>query len=320
MKRLLSIILILVCITPVLSLMALPAHAASSDVTYKITTKICNGFQNGTNSKVNFTFYGTNGTYTITNVGDKMKGDSFERNKTDTYTFSASDIGQIYGLNVACGSDGVKFEYIKIEKTDSSANHLTTTFSINEWVDKTNKNFYSNRENVYRIKVVTGDNPTDGSTDKAELVLKDTAGKSATVKLNANKFSSSETELVVTLSEKLGTLSTATLKKTSYDYDEPDDWRPLYVQVERMSSSTTAENIKWEAENLFIFDQEIIKDPVTVSRYNGTFKNDKASGLASIFFEPDFYVIISIVLVMVGAGVVVYIKNKKQSVKKEDAQ
>jgi hypothetical protein len=300
--------------------MTMSVSAADSEVSYKITTKICNGFQNGTNSKVNFTFYGTNGTYTITNVGDKMKGDSFERNKTDTYTFSASDIGQIYGLNVACGSDGVKFEYIKIEKTDSSENHLTTTFSINEWVDKTNKNFYSNRENVYRIKVVTGDNPTDGSTDKVELVLNDTAGKSATVKLNANKFSSSETELVVALSEKLGTLSTATLKKTSYDYDDPDDWRPLYVQVERMSSSTTAENIKWEAENLFIFDQEIIKDPVTVSRYNGTFKNDKASGLASIFFEPNFYVIISIVLVMVGAGVVVYIKNKKQSVKKEDAQ
>ena len=321
MKRLFWTALVLACFAVLLSFMTMSVSAADSEVSYKITTKICNGFQNGTNSnKLNFTLYGTNGIHTIANIGGKIKGDSFERNKTDTYTFTCTDLGQIYALNVSCGTDAVKFEYIKIEKTSSSGVSSSARFSINEWIDNTNKTFYTNKENIYRIKIVTADNPTDGSYDYAELILNDTTGKSASVELKENKYSSSEMSAVAYLSPALGSLSTATLQKTYYASGEPDDWHPLYVQVERMSASTTAGNIKWEEENLFIFDEDIVENPVTVSRYNGAIKNDKASGLASIFYEPNLYVIVGIVVALIVAGVVVYIKNKKQSVKKEDAQ
>ena len=141
MKRLFLVTLMLACFFALMSVMTVSASA--TNVNYKITTKICNGFQNGTNSnKVNFTFYGTNGTHTIENMGKKIKGDAFERNKTDTYEFSCSDLGQIYGLNVSCGTDAVKFEYIKIEKNGT----LMANFSIGEWIDNTNKTYYTNKE------------------------------------------------------------------------------------------------------------------------------------------------------------------------------
>ena len=318
MKRLFLIAFVLVCLASLMSFMTMNVSAGEQKVTYKITTKICNGFQNGTNSnKVNFTFYGTNGTYKIENVGGKMKGDSFERNKTDTYVFDCPDLGQIYGLNVSCGTDAVKFEYIKIERILSLNYTSSANFSINDWIDNTNKTFYTNRENIYRIKIVTGDNPTDGSNDNVELILNDTLGKSATIKIYDEICSSSEVDIIASLSN-LGALSTATLQKNSYRGDSPDEWHPLYVQVERMSSSTTAGNEKWETENLFIFDQDVIENPVTVSRYSGTVKTDKASGLASIFFEPNFYIIVGIVVALIVAGVVVYIQNKKKTVKKEE--
>ena len=318
MKRLFLIAFVLVCLASLMSFMTMNVSAGEQKVTYKITTKICNGFQNGTNSnKVNFTFYGTNGTYKIENIGRKIKGDAFERNKTDTYVFDCPDLGQIYGLNVSCGTDAVKFEYIKIEKTSLLGVSSSASFSINEWIDNTNKTFYTNRENIYRIKIVTGDNPTDGSNDNVELILNDTSGKSATIKIYDEICSSSEVDIVTSISN-LGALSTATLQKSSYRGNSPDEWHPLYVQVERMSSSTTAGNVKWETENLFIFDQDVIEKPVTVSRYSGTVKTDKASGLASIFFEPNFYIIVGIVASLMVAGVVVYIQNKKKTVKKEE--
>ena len=64
-------------------------------------------------------------------------------------------------------------------------------------------------------------------------------------------------------------------------------------------------------------NQVVGTSQVTLNRYTGSVKTDKATGLASIFFEPNFYVISSIVLVLGGAGVAVYLKNKKNTVRKE---
>ena len=317
MKRLFLIILSLICLTPVLSSLTLSVTAASEgEVSYKITTKICNGFQNGTNSnKVNFTFYGTNGTHKIENIGRKIKGDAFERNKTDTYEFSCADLGEIYAINVSCGTDAVKFEYIKIERKSSPATEMAN-FSIKEWIDNTDKTFYANRDYIYRIKVVTADNPLDGTNDSVELLLKDKNGNSATLGQVSNLRSSSEVSFTAKVSQSLGELDSVILKKTTKG-STSDDWRPMYIQVEKMSGSTTAGNIKWDSEVLFVGNQVVSTSQVSLNRYSGAVKTDKATGLASIFFEPNFYVISSIVLVLGSAGVAYYLKNKKKVVRKE---
>ena len=312
MKRLFLIAFVLVCLTLLMSIMTMNVSAAEQKVTYKITTKICNGFQNGTNSnKVNFTFYGTNGTHTIENIGRKIKGDAFERNKTDTYEFSCSDLGYIYGLNVSCGTDAVKFEYIKIEKN----NTLMANFSISEWIDNTNRTYYTNKDKIYRIKIVTGDNPLDGTSNGVTMTVKDSAGKSFDVNvLNAAKQSylqsGSEQSFYFLASTALSNLNQIKLTLNS-NGKAVDEWHPLYVQIERMSNSTEKASIKWENEVLFVCDSPI-RNELTVNSYGDKVNSDKASALASIFSEPNFYVILVISLALIGSGVAIYFVKKKK--------
>lgn len=316
MKRLFFITLILVCFTVLLAFTTVAVSASGTQVTYKITTKICNGFQNGTNSnKVNFTFYGTNGTHTIENLGRKIKGDAFERNKTDTYEFSCLDLGQIYGLNVSCGTDAVKFEYIKIEKNGT----LMANFSICEWIDNTDRTYYTNKDKIYRIKIVTGDNPLDGTSNGVTMTVKDSTGKSFDVNvLNAAKQSylqsGSEQSFYFLASTALSNVSQIKLTLNS-NGKAVDEWHPLYVQIERMSNSTEKASIKWENEVLFVCDSPI-RNALTVNSYGGKVNSDKASALASIFFEPNFYVILVISLALIGSGVAVYFVKKKKGERK----
>jgi hypothetical protein len=315
-KHIARLLLMLLIVTFVFT--ALPQTVGAADnVTYKVTTKICNGFQNGTNSqKVNFTFYGTNGSHKLNNTEKMIKGDAYERDRTDTFEFSCADLGQIYALNASCGTDGVKFEYIKIEKSNGSGWTQMASFSIGEWIDNTNKTYYANRNIIYRVKVVTADNPLDSTNDSVELLLKDKSGQSASLGTVSNLHSSSEVSFDIKTSQSLGDLDSVILKKTTKG-STSDDWRPMYIQVEKMSGSTTAGDIKWDSEVLFVGNQVVSTSQVSLNRYTGSVKTDKATGLASIFFEPNFYVISSIVLVLGGAGVAVYLKNKKNTVRRE---
>ena len=315
-KHIAKLLLMLLVVTFVVTALPLTSSAADT-VKYKVTTKICNGFQNGTNSnKVNFTFYGTNGSHKLTNVAKIIKGDAFERNRTDTFEFSCEDLGQIYALNASCGTDAVKFEYIKIEKSNGSGWTQMASFSIGEWIDNTNRTYYANRDTIYRVKVVTADNPLDSTNDTVELLLKDKSGKSATLGTVSNLRSSSEVSFDTKTSQSLGDLDSVILKKTTKG-STSDDWRLMYIQVEKMSGSTTAGNITWDSEVLFVGNQVVSTSQVSLNRYSGAVKTDKATGLASIFFEPNFYVICSIVLVLGSAGVACYLKNKKKVVRKE---
>ena len=312
MKRFISILMILVVVIMIYPVAALPVNAAS-EVTYKITTKVCDGYQNGTNSKVNFTIYGTEQNYTINNLGGKISGNAFKRNATDTYQFKTQDLGQIYGLNIACGADGVKFEYIKIEKRISGDNwNLVARFNIGDWVDNTNKTFYTNRENIYRIKVVTADNPFDGTEETFSMSVFDTNGKSFTIAnlsaefLNQKFLSGKELSAVILASTTISDVKYITLKNTS----GTDAWKPAYIQIERMSTSTTANNIIWGSETLFVPNESIGAQEVKIERYNQTVLSDKATGLASIFFEPNFYIITGIVIMLIVLGIAVYYKKK----------
>lgn len=313
-KHIAKLLLVLLLMTFVFTALP-PTASAVSDISYKITTKICNGFQNGTNSnKVNFTFYGTNGTHKIENIGRKIKGDAFERNKTDTYEFSCTDLGEIYGLNVSCGTDAVKFEYIKIEKISGSTVEMAH-FSIGDWIDNTNRTYYANLDRIYRVKVLVGDHPLDGTVNDVSMVVADTSGKTFTVNItNAlpekKLLSGMEYSFCVRSSAALGTLSNITLQKPGGS----DDWHPLYVQLEKMSASTSKDSVKWENEVLFVCDQTIGNQDVKVAKYTGNFKAHSASGLASIFFEPNFYVIAGIILLLAGAGVWTYRKKKKAAI------
>ena len=317
-KHIARLLLMLLIVTFVFT--ALPQTVSAADnVKYKVTTKICNGFQNGTNSnKVNFTFYGTNGSHKLNNVAKIIKGDALERNKTDTFEFTCEDLGQIYALNASCGTDAVKFEYIKIETSNGSGWTQMASFSIGEWIDNTNKTYYANRNAIYRVKVVTADNPLDSTNESVELLLKDKSGQSVSLGTVSNLRSSSEVSFDTKTSQSLGDLDSIILKKTTKG-STSDDWRPMYIQVEKMSGSTTAGNIKWDSEALFVGNQVVSTSQVSLNRYTGSVKTDKATGLASIFFEPNFYVISGIVLVLVGAGVIVYVKNKKKAMRKEKA-
>ena len=321
MKKLfIKFISMLVCLTAVFAFFSISANAEETIIhyNYRVTTKICNGFQNGTNSnKVNFTFYGTERTHKLTNVAKIIKGDAFERNRTDTFEFSCEDIGQFYAINVSCGTDAVKFDYIKIERISSKGQAETATFTIQQVIDNTNKTYYANLDKIYRINVVTADNPFDGTTDNMSLTFYDNAGKSSTMnnitqETKDKKFNSgAENSFIWCDANGLSNLSSVTIKNTS-GAECADEWRPLYIEVDKISSDTTAGNIKWGQNSLFVVDKNVGLEPVSVEKYSGLVNSDSATGLASIFYEPNFYIIGGIVLLMCTSGIVVYFNKKKQ--------
>ena len=315
MKRFISILMLLVVIIMIFPVATLPVSAASERL-YKITTKVCDGYQNGTNSKVNVTIYGTNQNYEITNFGKKISGNAFKRNQIDTYEFNVEDLGQIYALNVDCGIDGVKFEYIKIEMSVKGGPWISMAhFSIGEWIDNTDKTFYANRENIYRIKVLTSDNPFDGTDDDYSMSIFDSKGKSFSIANLSSELASpsflsgEELSAVILAPTTLSDIKYISLKNTS----GTDTWNPSYIQIERMSKSTTANNIVWESEALFVPNGEIGSQEGKLERYNKTALSDSATGLASIFFEPNFYIITGIIVMLIVLGIAVYYKNKKNN-------
>lgn len=317
-KHLARILLLVMCIMLFAGVKPTEASAAGNEADYRITSKVSDVYNAGTNSaKVHFTFYGTEGSLYLNNMGKRIEGNAFKRNATNTYTINdTTDIGQIYGLDVHCGTDGVRFDYIKIEVNIGGNWKQLAYFTINDWIDNTNKVYYANRENIYRIKVLTADNIFDGTGDTITMAFSDSAGNSFTVPQFISTFqvayglqSGTEDSFTMLASTKLNDVRYVTLTNTSGSAT-PDEWRPAYIQVERMSAKTTAGDIKWESEVLFIPNASVGVTPLTVERYGGTVTSDKASGLASIFFDPSFYVIISIVALMSTAGVVVYVKKK----------
>ena len=317
-KYLARTLLAVICFMLFAGIKPVEASAASNEVDYRITSKVSDVYNAGTNSaKVHFTFYGTEGSLYLNNMGKRITGNAFKRNATNTYTINdTTDIGQIYGLDVHCGTDGVRFDYIKIEVKIGGEWKQLAYFTINDWIDNTNKNFYANRENIYRIKVVTADNVFDGTSDTITMTISDSSGKSFAVPRYITTFqrsyelnSGTEESFTMLASQKLSDVRYITLTNTS-GAATPDEWRPAYIQVERMSTSTTMGSIKWETEVLFVPNQAVGATPLQVERYSGTVQSDKASGLASIFFDPNFYVIISIVVLMGAAGTVVYLKKK----------
>ena len=317
-KYLARTLLVVICFMLFAGIKPVEASAASNEADYRITSKVSDVYNAATNSnKVHFTFYGTEGSLYLDNMGKRITGNAFKRNATNTYTIhDVTDIGQIYGLNVSCGTDGVRFDYIKIEEKYGGEWKQLAYFTINDWIDNTNKNFYANRENIYKIKVVTADNVLDGTNDVISMAFSDSTGKSFTVPRHLTTYrlayelnSGTEESFTVLASQKLSDVRYVTLTNTSGNATV-DEWRPAYIQVERMSTSTTMGNIKWESEVLFVPDQAVGATPLKLERYSGTVQSDSASGLASIFFDPNFYVIISIVVLMSAAGTVVYLKKK----------
>ena len=211
----------------------------SNDVRYRITSKVSNVSNAGTNSaNVHFTFYGTDGKLYLDKMGQRIEGNAFKKNATNTYYISTTNIGQIYGLNVSCGSDGVRFDYIKIEMNKGGDWVQLAYFTINDWIDNTNKNFYTNRENIYRIKVVTADNIFDGTGDTITIAFSDSSGNSFTVPQFITTYqvayglqSGTEDSFVMLAPTKLNDIRYVTLTNTSGSAN-PDEWRPAYIQIE----------------------------------------------------------------------------------------
>ena len=72
---------------------------------YKVTLKIADSNNSGTiNRSFGFTFYGTKGKVTHSNLFKKISGTNpFTKGKTRSYTFNHADLGIIYAVEVIIG-------------------------------------------------------------------------------------------------------------------------------------------------------------------------------------------------------------------------
>ena len=116
---------------------------------YKVTLKVTNQRNAGTiNRSFGLTFYGTTGKVTHSNMFKKISGaNPFTKGKTRSYSFSHEDLGIIYAVEVTCGSDAVKLDYVRIESQYDGDENMYNQIPIGSWVEKQTKMFFANLQN-----------------------------------------------------------------------------------------------------------------------------------------------------------------------------
>ena len=146
MKKLLTLFLCIVILV-LSSSLNVSAAPIGQNQNYKVTLKISDPKNSGTiNRSFGFTFYGTKGKVTHSNLFKKISGaNPFTKGKTRSYTFNHADLGIIYAVEVTCGGDAVKLDYVRIESQYDGDENMYNQIAINSWIENSNKLFLANK-------------------------------------------------------------------------------------------------------------------------------------------------------------------------------
>lgn len=319
MKKLLMLVLTAIM---VVSCSFLNASAApiGQNQDYKVTLKISNTSNAGTiNRSFGFTFYGTKGKVTHSNLFKKISGaNPFTKGKTRSYTFNHADLGIIYAVEVTCGGDAVKLDYVRIESQYDGDENMYNQISVGSWVEKESKMFFADEGSIFKISILNGDGLFDGTSDKVSVRMTAPNGDTTrNIPVNLytkdNVLHRGQTDSFIVFSnEKLSSVSNVYVKRNSALTENTDDWQPIALTVQKLNSSqSTASEIGFSVEKIYLCNESIPNG----KEIQLTYHSEGNLNIASIFYEPNFWVILSITVLLIGLGVLFIVVKKKESKK-----
>ena len=319
MKKLLMLVLTAIMVVSC-SFLNVSAAPIGSTQTYNVTLKIAGTNNSGTISRdFGFTFYGTKGKVTHSNLFKKISGTNpFTKGKTRSYTFNHADLGIIYAVEVTCGGDAVKLDYVRIESQYDGDENMYNQISVGSWVEKESKMFFADEGSIFKISILNGDGLFDGTSDKVSVRMTAPNGDTTrNIPINLytkdNVLHRGQTDSFIVFSnEKLSSVSNVYVKRNSALTENTDDWRPIALTVQKLNSSqSTASEIGFSVEKIYLCNESIPNG----EEIQLTYHSEGNLNIASIFYEPNFWVILSITVLLIGLGVLFIVVKKKESKK-----
>lgn len=315
MKKLLTIVLTIFVLASSFILNASAAPIGQNQ-DYKVTLKISNTSHAGTiNRSFGFTFYGTKGKVTHSNLFKKISGiNPFTKGKTRSYTFNHADLGIIYAVEVTCGGDAVKLDYVRIESQYDGDENMYNQISIGSWVEKQSKMFFANEGSIFKISILNDDGLFDGTSDKVSIRMTAPNGDTTrNIPINMyvenNVLHRGQTDSIIVFSNKaLSSVNGVYVKRNSTLSQNSDGWQPLAVTVQKFSgSNSSASQIGFSSEKVFLCNEPVPNNKEIALVYH----SEGNLNIASIFYDPDFWVIFSIVTLLIGLGIWFFVTKKK---------
>lgn len=319
MKKLLMIVLAIFVLASSFILNASAAPIGQNQ-NYKVTLKISNTSHAGTiNRSFGFTFYGTKGKVTHSNLFKKISGaNPFTKGKTRSYTFNHADLGIIYAVEVTCGGDAVKLDYVRIESRYDGDENMYNQIAINSWIEKSSKLFLANKGSIYQISFLNGDGLFDGTSDNVSIRMM-APNNDITRDIPVNMYISDKVlhrgqtdSIIVYSNNALSSVNRVYVKRNSTLSQNSDDWQPVAVTVQQFNDASSQERgITFSSAKIFLCDQPIPNNQEIALTYH----SEGNLNIASIFYEPNFWVILSITVLLIGLGVLFIVVKKKESKK-----
>lgn len=319
MKKLLTIVLTIFVLASsfILNVSAAPIGQKQN---YKVTLKVTNQRNAGTiNRSFGLTFYGTKGKVTHSNMFKKISGaNPFTKGKTRSYSFSHEDLGIIYAVEVTCGSDAVKLDYVRIESQYDGDENMYNQIPIGSWVEKQTKMFFANEGSIFKISILNDDGLFDGTSDNVSIRMM-APNNDTTRAIPVNMYVENKVlrrgqtdSIIVFSNEALSSVNRVYVKRNSTLSQNADGWQPVAVTVQKFSRSNSGtSNIGFSSERLFLCNQPIPNNQEIALTYH----SEGNLNIASIFYEPNFWVILSITVLLIGLGVLFIVVKKKESKK-----
>lgn len=317
MKKILTLILSMLLL--ILSFSTLVSAApVGQNQEYKVTLKISDTKNAGTvNRNFGFTFYGTKGKVSHSNLFNKISGSNpFTKGKTRSYTFNHEDLGIIYAVEVTCGSDAVKLDYVRIESQYDGDENMYNQIAVNSWIEKKSTMFFANEGSVFKISILNDDGLFDGTSDSVSIRMTAPNGDT-TRNIPVNIYTQNGVlhrgqidSVIVYSNEALSSVNNVYVKRNSTISQNSDGWQPLAVSVQMLSSANSnTSQIGFSNEKLFLCNESVPNNKEIALTYH----SEGNLNVASIFYKPDFWVIFSIVGLMFGLGIWFLVAKKKSS-------
>ncbi|MBR5773305.1 MAG: hypothetical protein IKY44_00500 [Clostridia bacterium] len=310
------LILILSVILLVSSFSTAVAAPIGQNQEYTVTLKISDTANAGTvNRTFGLTFYGTKGQVTHSNLFDKISGSNpFTKGKTRSYTFNHADLGIIYAVEVTCGSDAVKLDYVRIESKYDGDENMYNQIAVNSWIEKESEMFFANEGSIFKISILNGDGLFDGTSDIVSIRMTAPNGDT-TRNIPVNVYTRNGVlhrgqvdSFIVYSNEALSSVNNVYVKRNSTLSENTDSWQPLAVSVQKFSgANSSASQIGFSSEKVFLCNDSVPNNTEIAL----TYRSEGNLNIASIFSEPDLWVISGIVLLLLVLGIWFLIAKKK---------
>jgi hypothetical protein len=227
-------------------------------------------------------------------------------------------LGIIYAVEVTCGGDAVKLDYVRIESQYDGDENMYNQISVGSWVEKESKMFFADEGSIFKISILNGDGLFDGTSDKVSVRMTAPNGDTTrNIPINLytkdNVLHRGQTDSFIVFSnEKLSSVSNVYVKRNSALTENTDDWRPIALTVQKLDSSqSTASEIGFSVEKIYLCNEAIPNG----KEIQLTYHSEGNLNIASIFYEPNFWVILSITVLLIGLGVLFIVVKKKESKK-----